>query len=167
VLASSEGTLATTLGVTLNLVDLPERTGLVLLQFADLVESMEATKIILETDPSAIELMDRMLINLTRDQPLYASQISFIEGDPAALLAVEYYGENESEVASKTQRLVEHLRKRGVKLMTEPQVVLDPAQQAKVWSVRKAGLGLLMSVKGDAKPIPVIEDVSVPVDHLP
>ena len=128
---------------------------------------MEATKIILETDPSAIELMDRMLINLTRDQPLYASQISFIEGDPAALLAVEYYGENESEVASKTQRLVDHLRKRGVKLMTEPQVVLDPAQQAKVWSVRKAGLGLLMSVKGDAKPIPVIEDVSVPVDHLP
>mgnify|MGYP006206508847 CR=1 FL=1 len=63
-------------------------TGLVLLQFADLVESMEATKLILETEPSAIELMDRMLINLTRGQPLYASQISFIKGDPAALLAV-------------------------------------------------------------------------------
>ncbi len=167
VLASSEGTLATTLGVTLNLVDLPERTGLVLLQFADLVESMEATKIILETDPSAIELMDRMLINLTREQPGYASQIAFIHGDPAAVLAVEFYGESERELARKTQHLIDHLRKHGVGLMTDPQVLLDPAQQAKVWSVRKAGLGLLMSVKGDAKPIPVIEDVSVPVEHLP
>ena len=166
-LASSEGTLATLLGVTLNLVDLPARTGLVLLQFADLVEAMEATKIILETDPSAIELMDRMLINLTREQPGYASQIAFIEGDPAGVLAVEYYGTTEREIERRTQHLIDHLRKRGVSLMTDPQVLLDPKRQASVWSVRKAGLGLLMSVKGDAKPIPVIEDVSVPVDHLP
>ena len=166
-LASSEGTLAALLGVTLNLVDLPKHTGLVLLQFADLVESMEATKIILETEPSAIELMDRMLINLTRDQPGYASQIAFIHGDPAAVLAVEYYGESERELERKTQHLIDHLKKRGVSLVTDPQVLLDPARQANVWSVRKAGLGLLMSVKGDAKPIPVIEDVSVPVEHLP
>jgi FAD/FMN-containing dehydrogenase/Fe-S oxidoreductase len=166
-LASSEGTLATLLGVTLNLVTLPKRTGLVLLQFADLVESMEATSVILEADPSAVELMDRMLINLTRDAPGYASQIAFIEGDPAAVLAVEFYGENEGELQRKTRHFVDHLRKRGVSLMTDPQILLDPVRQAQVWSVRKAGLGLLMSVKGDAKPIPVIEDVSVPVEHLP
>ncbi|MDQ3614700.1 MAG: FAD-binding protein, partial [Chloroflexota bacterium] len=166
-LTSSEGTLATLLGVTLNLVELPRKTGLVLLQFADLVESMEATKIILETDPSAIELMDRMLVNLTREQPLYASQIAFIEGDPAAVLAVEYYGSSEHQLQRKADHLIDHLRARGVGLMTDPLVVLDAQRQANVWSVRKAGLGLLMSVKGDAKPIPVIEDVSVPVEHLP
>jgi FAD/FMN-containing dehydrogenase/Fe-S oxidoreductase len=166
-LASSEGTLATVLSATLNLVELPARTGLVLLQFDDLIEAMEATTTILETEPSAIELMDRMLIGLTRQQPGYASQIAFIHGDPAGLLAVEYYGSTESEIKAKCDHLIQHLRQRNVRLSTDPQVVLDQKRQADVWSVRKAGLGLLMSVRGDAKPIPVIEDVSVPVQHLP
>ena len=59
------------LTATINLVEIPAKTGLVLLQFDDLIEAMEATSVILETDPSAIELMDRMLISLTRQQPLY------------------------------------------------------------------------------------------------
>jgi FAD/FMN-containing dehydrogenase/Fe-S oxidoreductase len=165
-LVSSEGTLATTLQVTLNLVPTPTLTGLVLLQFDELVAAMAATPIILEVEPSAIELMDRMLIDLTRSQPGYASQIAFIEGDPAGILAVEFYGESESEIAAKCDRLEAHLTKRGVRLSTPPLRVLDAKRQADVWSVRKAGLGLLMSVRGDAKPIPVIEDVAVPVEHL-
>lgn len=166
-LASSEGTLATLLTVTLNLVPTPKKTALVLLQFDDLIEAMEATNVILEVNPSAIELMDRMLINLTRTQPLYASNISFIKGDPAGLLAVEFYGDSEAELQSKCDGLVAHLAHRGVRLMIDPQIVIDPGMQERVWSTRKAGLGLLMSVKGDVKPIPVIEDVSVPVEHLP
>src|SRR5690606_10062007 len=114
-----------------------------------------------------IELMDRMLISLTREQPLYSTQISFIEGDPAGLFAVEYYGATDAEVKRKCEHLVAHLKTRKVRLSADPQVILDAKQQANVWSVRKAGLGLLMSVRGDAKPIPVIEDVSVPVEHLP
>ena len=165
-LVSGEGTLATTLRATLDLVPTPERTALVLLQFEELVAAMEATPLILETEPSAIELMDRMLIELTREQPGYASQIAFIEGDPAAVLAVEFYGVTERDLEQKTSRLADHLRAHGVRLNTAPQVVFDPKRQADVWSVRKAGLGLLMSVRGDAKPIPVIEDVSVPVEHL-
>ncbi len=166
-LASSEGTLATTLSATIGLVDIPPKTGLVLLQFEDLVEAMEAANTILETDPSAIELMDRMLIELTREQPLYSTQISFIHGSPAGILAVEYYGTSEAELQHKCDELIALLRSRRVRLSTDPQVLLDPKRQANVWSVRKAGLGLLMSVRGDAKPIPVIEDVSVPVEHLP
>jgi FAD/FMN-containing dehydrogenase/Fe-S oxidoreductase len=166
-MAASEGTLGTILNVTLNLVPVPERTALVLLQFDDLVRAMEATNAILEVDPSAIELMDRMLISLTREQPGYANQISFIHGDPAGILAVEFYGRSERELKAKCERLVEHVAKRGIPLMTEPQVLLDPKLQKNVWNVRKAGLGLLMSVRGDAKPIPVIEDVSVPPQHLP
>jgi Fe-S oxidoreductase len=165
-LVSSEGTLATLLEVTLQLVPRPTRTGLVLLQFDDLVASMAATPAILETDPSAVELMGRMLINLTRSQPGYARQISMIQGDPAAVLVVEFYGESESEIEQKADHLKAHLIKRGVSTSADPLVVLDPARQEDVWSVRKAGLGLLMSVRGDHKPIPVIEDVSVPVAHL-
>ncbi len=166
-LASSEGTLGTMLSATLNLVPMPRQTALVLLQFDDLIRAMEATATILETEPSAIELMDRMLIGLTRQQPGYASQIAFIKGDPAGVLAVEFYGDDERDLRRKCDHLADHLRTRNVRLDTEPQVILDPKRQADVWSVRKAGLGLLMSVRGDAKPIPVIEDVSVPVKHLP
>ncbi len=165
-LAASEGTLTTTLQVTLDLVPTPTRTGLVLLQFDDLVAAMAATPTILEMEPSAIELMDRMLVNLTRSQPGYARQIAFIEGDPAAVLAVEFYGETERELEQKCARLQAHLAAKRVGLSADPQRVLDAARQADVWSVRKAGLGLLMSVRGDAKPVPVIEDVSVPVGHL-
>src|SRR5215210_3194866 len=165
-LVSSEGTLATLLEVTFHLVARPTRTGLVLLQFDELVASMAATSVILETDPSAVELMGRMLINLTRSQPGFARQISMIHGDPAAVLVVEYYGETEDELTLKAERLKQHLIDRGIKTMVDPLTVLDVQQQADVWSVRKAGLGLLMSIRGDHKPIPVIEDVSVPVEHL-
>ena len=165
-LVSSEGTLATLLGITFDLVPRPTKTGLVVLQFDELVASMAATPAILETGPSAVELMGRMLINLTRSQPGFARQISMIEGDPAAVLFVEYYGESDADLEQKTDRLKAHLLARGVRTAAEPLVMLDPKRQEDLWSVRKAGLGLLMSVRGDHKPIPVIEDVSVPVDHL-
>lgn len=164
---SSEGTLATTLSATIELQTVPKKTGLVMLQFSELVASMAATPTILESEPSAIELMDRMLINLTRSQPGYARQISLIHGDPAGVLVVEFYGEDERELTRKFERLEHLLRERNISLVTDPLRVLDPAVQADVWSVRKAGLGLLMSIKGDHKPIPVIEDVAVPVEHLP
>ncbi|MGC4105241.1 MAG: FAD-linked oxidase C-terminal domain-containing protein [Thermomicrobiales bacterium] len=165
-LASAEGTLGTLLQVTLDLVPIPPKTGLVMLQFDNLVEAMEATPQILEVEPSAIELMDRMLIDLTRQQPGYANQIALIEGDPAGVLVVEFYGDTDRELEQKADSLVTHLRERNIRLMTDPLIVTDPKKQKDVWQVRKAGLGLLMSVRGDAKPIPVIEDVSVPVEHL-
>ncbi|MBX6342588.1 MAG: FAD-binding oxidoreductase, partial [Thermomicrobiaceae bacterium] len=163
-LASSEGTLAFGAEYTINLVPRPTMTALVLLQFDDLVRAMEATPVILERSPSAVELMDRMLIGLARLQPGFASQVAFIQGEPDAVLAVEFYGESEAELRDKVAGLEEHLAWRGV--AQEPIAIFDPKQQADVWSVRKAGLGLLMSTKGDAKPIACIEDVSVPVEHL-
>jgi FAD/FMN-containing dehydrogenase/Fe-S oxidoreductase len=164
VVVSSEGTLATTLDATVSLVPTPKMTALALLQFDDLVEAMAATTTILEVEPSAIELMDRMLIELTRQQPGFARQIAFIKGSPEAVLAVEFYGTTESELRQQVDRLESHLHSAGIQ--QEIIKVFDPKQQADVWSVRKAGLGLLMSIRGDAKPIPAIEDVSVPVEHL-
>jgi hypothetical protein len=165
-IVSSEGSLTTTLQVTLKLVSTPTKTAVVSLQFADLVAAMEATPHILETEPSAVELMDRMLIDLTRAQPGYAAQIAMIEGDPAGVLVVEYYGESEAELLAKCERLEQQLAAKGVRTMVPPLRVLDAKKQADLWSVRKAGLGLLYSIRGDFKPIPVIEDVSVPVEHL-
>ena len=144
-----------------------KQTALVLLQFAELVPAMGATKRILECDPSAVELMDRMSIDLTRAQPGYASRISFIEGDPAGVLSVEFYGESDAELIAKCEHLERHLKEHNVGMDAEPLRIMDAKRQADVWAVRKAGLGLLYSIRGDYKPIPVIEDVSVPVDYLP
>lgn len=166
-LVSSEGTLATVLQARLKLVPIPTRTALVLLQFADLEAAMEATPLILETEPSAVELMDRMLIQLTREQPGYADRISYIQGDPAGILAVEFYGDTDGELTAKCERLEAQLAKHRVPMNVPPLRMFDPAQQADVWAVRKDALGLLYSIRGDYKTIPVIEDVSVPVEHLP
>ena len=89
----------------------------------------------------------------------------FVEGTPAALLAVEFTGASEAELNAHLDRLAFALRQAG---WPRPSLrLLDPAAQATVWDVRKAGLGILMSMRGDVKPIPCIEDVSVPVANLP
>jgi FAD/FMN-containing dehydrogenase/Fe-S oxidoreductase len=163
-LSSSEGTLAFGVEYQVGLVDTPTKTALAVLQFDDLVEAMRATSTILECEPSAIELMDKMLVSLTREQPGYAGLISFITGEARDVIVVEFYGETEQELQGKLDHLETHLRANNIQ--QDIIKVLDARQQADIWSVRKAGLGLLMSVKGDAKPIACIEDVSVPVEHL-
>jgi FAD/FMN-containing dehydrogenase len=163
-LASSEGTLAYGVEYELGVVDTPKQTALALLQFDDLVKAMEATPTILECDPSAVELMDSMLVSLTRAQPGYAEQISFITGEAKHVLVVEFYGESDQDLQEKVANLEKHLTEQQI--VQDMIKVFDPKRQADIWSVRKAGLGLLMSVKGDAKPIACIEDVSVPVEHL-
>ncbi|MGB7292703.1 MAG: FAD-linked oxidase C-terminal domain-containing protein, partial [Thermodesulfobacteriota bacterium] len=163
-LASSEGTLAVATEFTLKLVPLPLHRGLVLLQFGDLAEAMETVPLILVQNPSAIELIDRMLISLTKGHRGYASLLSFLEGDPAAVLAIEFYGDTVSEVEKKTSNLINHLRLH--KINTSITKALTQEAQANFWAIRRAGLGLLMSKRGDYKPIPCIEDVSVPVENL-
>lgn len=163
-LASSEGTLAVATGFTLNLVPLPSHTGVVVLQFDDLVAGMEVVPIILERNPSAIELIDRMLIDLTREHIGYAPMLTWMEGNPVAVLAVEFYGESEGEVKLKAEDLVSYLSGRGLRFSIN--YALSPEAQANVWGIRKAGLGLLMSKRDDFKPIPCIEDVSIPVNNL-
>ena len=82
-------------------------------------------------------------------------------------MCVEFYGETDKELQLKCDHLLAQLRAAKIAMSADPIVVLDPKKQADIWSVRKDGLGLLYSIRGDFKPIPVIEDVSVPVEHLP
>ena len=163
-LTGSEGTLAVMTAVTLGLVPKPTRTGLAVIHFSGVVEACAAIPTILETEPAASELLDKQLLDLARAQPQWRKLIHFVEGDPAAVLLTEYYGETEAEIVAKIERLSAHMRKHGYQGTILR--VLDPVKVAQVWTVRKAGLNILMSRRGDHKPITGIEDVSVPQEQL-
>jgi len=162
--AGSEGTLGTVTEVELALVPRPVMTRLALVHYAELHAALQATPALLEVGPSAIELLDKTLLDMTRAHPDYSRHLTFVEGDPAAVLAVEFYGESAGELASKVARLKQTLAALGHR---EQVVIADTdARAADVLKVRKAGLGLLMSMRGDFKPVPFIEDAAVPVEHL-
>ena len=163
-LAGSEGTLATVTSATLKLVRKPEMTALAVVHFDRLVDACAAIPDILETSPSASELLDKHLIDLARAQPEWAKRLHFVVGDPEAVLLTEFYGAEERELAAKLDGLERHLQSRGWR--TAIVKLLDPARQKDVWDVRKAGLNILMGRRGDYKPVPGIEDVSVPQEKL-
>ena len=165
-ISGSEGTLAAITELKLNIVPLPERTALAIVQFDDIRTCLEATQLILQMAPSAVELFDEVGMTLCRTQPTYARLLeSFTSGRPNCILITEFYGENEAELQAKVEQLERHLTAQQAGHSTIIPL-FNSALQANVWTVRKAGLGLLMSMRGDHKPIPFIEDSAVPVEHL-
>ena len=160
----SEGTLCVVTEAKVNLVPRPTMTGLSVVHFADIVEASEATREILRHDPSSIEIMDKILLDRSRESIGHANSMSFIEGDPGAILAVEFYGESEAELTSKMNDMKSDLERRRLGYACVN--LLDRAAQANVWNVRKGGLGLLMSIRGDAKPLPFVEDTAVDPENL-
>ncbi len=164
-LAGSEGTLGIVTEFTLTLVPRPAFTGLVILQFESIIAAMETVPMILEHGPSAVELIDSILVGLARAHAGYSRMLSFVEGEPEALLVVEFYGGSEAEVKVKTGSLASSLRERGAGCSIN--FALGGEEQSNVWGVRRAGLGIMMSRRDEHKPIPCIEDVSVPVVRLP
>ncbi len=163
-IVGSEGTLGVMTEMELNLVPVPKHKRLAMVHFSELRAAMEAVPLLLETGATAIEVLDKMLLDLTRDKPEYRRWLTFVEGDPAIILLVEYAGDSLSACGSGAQKLEAALARLG---HSDPVIhVTDPGEQANVWYVRKVGLGILMSIRGDAKPIPFIEDAAVPVEHL-
>ncbi len=161
----SEGTLAVMSEIKLNVVELPRQSALALVHFDDLYEALSAVPLILETDPSAIELLDHLGLSKCREVPEYARLLkTFMEGDPHCILITEYYGDTEQELKERVEKLRRRLRSNKVPAHIVP--ALHPELQQNVWTVRKVGLGLLMSVKGDFKPVPFIEDAAAPPEHL-
>jgi FAD/FMN-containing dehydrogenase/Fe-S oxidoreductase len=160
----SEGTLGIATEITLDLVRRPKMTALGIVHFRTRMESLEAVPLILETEPSAIELFDRHGIDQCRKNPSFAHRLTFVEGDPEALLLTEYYGETVSELKQKLDRLsdLSHARKVGYTVVA----LTDPLEIANVWDLRKGALGLILGVKGDFKPLAFIEDAAVPPENL-
>jgi FAD/FMN-containing dehydrogenase/Fe-S oxidoreductase len=156
-LAGSEGTLGIMTSSKLNLVPLPDFQTLYLVHFPDLQSALESVPAILETKPSAVELIDRMLIELARENPAYRPLLSPIMGDPAAVLAVEYQGDDIKQTSEKESLLSPF----GLVVP-----LLSRREQDRFWKARKVGLGILQSKRGDAKPTTFIEDAAVPVEYL-
>ena len=152
----SEGTLCVVTEAKVNLVARPTMTSLSVLHFRSVFDASEATMKALGHDPSSVELIDKMILDRCREALGQSRLLSFIEGDPGAMLLVEFYGENEAELTRKMDAL-----KRDIGLAYACVNILDRAEQVAVWNVRKGGLGLLMSIRGDAKPIPFVEDPAV------
>ncbi len=163
-MVGSEGTLGVVTAVKMGLVPTPKWTGLVILHFDTVIDACAAVVDVLEMEPSASELLDKQLMDLARAQPGWDQKLFFVEGDPAAVLLTEFYGANEREVKLKIDRLIAHMRQR--KWRGPVVTIFDIAKQAEVWELRKSSLNLLMGQRGQHKPFPGIEDVSVPTEHL-
>ena len=161
----SEGTLATITEAKLNLEPLPGAKVLGVIQFAGLVESMRAVAPILESAPAAVELIDRMILDQTKGSLSLSSQRAWVKGDPEAVLAVEYYGDTVEELLPKLDALEMLLSELDLGYAFHR--AIDSSDQVKVWNVRKAGLGLLMGIIGDAKPVAFVEDAAVSPEKLP
>ena len=155
----SEGTLCVATEAKVNLVPRPTMTALSVAHFHDIFQASEAVKEILNHGPSSIEIMDKNVLDRSRQSLGLGNAMSIIEGDPGAILAIEFYGESEDELTSKIEGLKQDLARRRMGYACVN--LLDRAAQASVWNVRKNGLGLLMSMHGDAKPLPFVEDTAV------
>ncbi len=164
-LAGSEGTLAFTTSIKLNLVPLPpSHKALVCVHLESVADSLKANLIALEHKPVAVELMDRTILELTHKNIEQEKNRFFIEGDPGAILIVEFAEEDPSQISIKAEAMENEMKAAGYGFHFP--VVTGPDMK-KVWDLRKAGLGILNNMPGDAKPVAVIEDTAVTPQNLP
>ena len=167
VLAGSEGTLAFITEIKVDLDPLPPKEKMVVCAHCDtLQKSFLGNLVALKYNPAAIELMDRNILELSKENTAQSKNRFFVEGDPAAILIIELRGETRAEIDAVADRLEKALMKGEEKLVYACSRVYGD-EISKVWSLRKAGLGLLTGMKGDAKPIGVIEDTAVAPEKLP
>ncbi len=164
-LIGSEGTLAYTKTLTLQLSPLPHRRVLGIVNFPTFRAAMQAPQHLVKLAPSAVELIDRIMIDLglanAGFRPLLEQALI---GRPAALLLVEFSGDDAQILQSKLEDLAALMGDLG--LAGSVIAMSDPGAQRNLWEVRKAGLNIMMSLKGDGKPVSFIEDCAVPLEHL-
>ncbi|MEQ8194631.1 MAG: FAD-binding oxidoreductase, partial [Rhodospirillales bacterium] len=164
-LVGSEGTLGFFRQIELDLQPIPPNKVLGVCHFPTFYQAMDTTRFIVELGPSAVELVDRTMIDLAREIDTFRPTTDrFVRGEPEALLLVEFAGEDGAEQHRKLKDLVRLMADHGF-----PDSVLeatDPAFQSEIWEVRKAGLNIMMSMKGDGKPVSFIEDCAVALEDL-
>lgn len=164
-LAGSEGTLAFITELKLNLLPLPPKeVGLVVVHCTSLSQSLYANIEALRHGPMASELVDKMIMDFTIGHPEYQKNRFFIEGDPAALLMVEFMEETKAALDQKITTTIEALTAASLGYAFP---VLYNADTKYAWDIRKAGLGLLRNLRGDAQPVNLIEDCAVSTNDLP
>ena len=164
-MVGSEGTLGVVLEATVRLVPLPKAKAVMAIEFGGLLEALEAAPLILRHEPSAVEVMDKFILDHTKQNAeLQRRRQTFISGDPGALLCVEFYSDRAEDLPPRLQALEDDLasHKYGYRYFH----ALDLAAQASIWSVREAGLGLSMAMKDDNKSLSFVEDTAVAPERL-
>jgi FAD/FMN-containing dehydrogenase/Fe-S oxidoreductase len=164
-LVGSEGTLAYSRQITLKLAPLPKAKALGVVNFAKFRDAMALAQHIVKLKPVAVELVDRTMIELARGNPAFKATIEkALIGAPDAILLVEFAGADMGEQLRQLKALVELMGDLG--LPGSVVEMADEKEQKELWEVRKAGLNIMMSLKGDGKPVSFIEDCAVPLEHL-
>jgi FAD/FMN-containing dehydrogenase/Fe-S oxidoreductase len=155
----SEGTLVVVVEMKMRLVARPKFTALDVIHYDDLQAALESSVDLLTTGPYAVELTDKMILDLARGNIEHRARMGFVQGDPVAIMIVEYAGETEAEVRAKVEALESLRARKGIGYAAH--LAYEPAEQLSIWKLRKAGLGLLLGTKGDRKPIAFVEDTAV------
>jgi len=164
-LVGSEGTLSLFNKIKLKLSEIPKNKILGVCYFDNFHQAMELSKEIVKLKPTCVELMDQNLLNLAKEIPMYAGGIKkYIKGNPEAVLMVEFI-DTEKSVYEKKIKDLEYLVLNQNK-KNEFSFYSDLSEQKEVFEIRKAGLNILMSMKGDKKPVAFIEDCAVSLEHL-
>jgi FAD/FMN-containing dehydrogenase len=164
-IAGSEGTLAFITEIKLNVVPLPPKEiGLLCVHFNSIDESLRANLIALKYKPSASELIDHYILECTKENKEQIKNRFFVQGDPGAILVIEFARTNREEIIEIAKQVETDMRAAGLGYHF-PLLFGDDSK--KIWTLRKAGLGLLSNLPGDEKAVPVIEDTAVDVNDLP
>lgn len=164
-IAGSEGTLAFITEVKLNVVPLLQKeVGLLCVHFNTIDESLRANLIALKHGISASELIDHYILECTKNNIEQIKNRFFVQGDPGAILVIEFIRQTKEEIIADAAKCEEEMRAAGVGYHFP---LLFGGDTKKIWTLRKAGLGLLGNMPGDDKPVPVIEDTAVDVNDLP
>lgn len=165
IVSASEGTLGLILEAKVNLEPLPKMRGVCVPHFESLADCLRAVAPIVGCGPASVELMDGIIIDRARANLLTRDMCGFVEGDPAAVLVVEFFGETKTELDGKIEIMIQLLMDIGVGYAFPK--MLDAQGIGEVWTMRENALGLMTTIKGNRKPVPFIEDAAVPLESLP
>ena len=165
IVVGSEGTLAVVTEARVRLAPMPKMKAIAAVHFQTIFEAAEATVAALEHEPSAVEFVGSTIIERCRSNPAFRQLADWVSGDPGGVLLIEFYGDSEASLLNDLDRLQSDLGRRGLGYAFVK--ATDTRLQRDMWRMREAGLGLLMSVRSDAKPVALVEDTAVAPEKLP
>lgn len=164
-ICGSEGTLAFITEIKVNLEPLPPRyKALVCAHFEDVIQSLRGTQVAMQHQLQACELMDKVILDCTKDSIEFARYRFFVEGEPGAIIVCELADEDQDQLQNRINKLSDALKNQGGAYACS---IVEPPNIDKVWKLRAAGLGLLSNLPGDSKPVAVVEDTAVALEDLP